>query len=207
MMIGLLRSVGPAFCSLLILLFVAAASADDLDSIIFEGVIQRQIGAVIPAAEVVVIHTATGVERACDKRHEGRFRIAVGTPGNYILKASANGFTQQESQEIAVTTGRAFSIDLTLAAAGVSEQITVAAASPPLVDTNRTVVGDTITQRELDDLPVINRDPLQLVFLLGGVTEAPFINLGIGGRRPRRHSSRDARGGWFVLAYRRAGDL
>ena len=44
----------------------------------------------------------------------------------------------------------------------------------PQVDTNRTVVGDTITQRELEELPVINRDPLQLVFLLGGVTEAPL---------------------------------
>ena len=38
----------------------------------------------------------------------------------------------------------------------------------------RTVVGDTITQHELDELPIINRDPLNLVFLLGGVTEAPL---------------------------------
>ena len=174
MMIGLLKSIGPAFCSLLILLFVVAASADDLDSIIFEGVIRDSIGAVIPAAEVVVIHAATGVERSVLTNEEGRYRIAVGTPGNYKLKAIATGFNQQESQEIITTTGRTFTIDLTLAVAGVSEEVTVAAASPPLVDTNRTVVGDTVTQRELDDLPIINRDPLQLVFLLGGVAEAPL---------------------------------
>src|SRR6185369_8367633 len=103
-----------------------------------------------------------------------RFRIAVSTPGNYKLKANANGFKEEESEEISATTGRTFSIDFKLPAAGVSEQITVAASSPPLVDTNRTVTGDTIAQRELEDLPIINRDPLQLVFLLGGVAEAPL---------------------------------
>ena len=97
MITGLLKSIGPAFCSLLILLFVAAASADDLDSITFEGVIRDSIGAVIPAAEVVVIHTATGVERSVLTNEEGRYRIAVGTPGAYKLKASASGFNQQES--------------------------------------------------------------------------------------------------------------
>ena len=157
-------------------LFTASAttSADDLDNIVFEGAIRDTAGAVIPGAKVVVIQTATGVERITTSNTEGRFRIAVGAPGNYKLKASANGFNEQESQEVVTTTGRAFTIDLTLAAAGVSEQITVAAASPPLVDTNRTVVGDTITLRELEELPIINRDPLQLVFLLGGVTEAPL---------------------------------
>ncbi len=159
---------------LLLLLTSAAASADDLDNIVFEGVIRDTAGAVIPGAKVVASQTATGVERAAMSNAEGRFRIAVGAPGNYKLKASANGFNQQESQEVVTTTGRTFTIDLTLAAAGVSEQISVAASSPPLVDTNRTVVGDTITQRELEELPIINRDPLQLVFLLGGVTEAPL---------------------------------
>ncbi|HSE36660.1 MAG TPA: TonB-dependent receptor, partial [Blastocatellia bacterium] len=152
----------------------AYTSADDLDTIIFQGVIRDDTGAVIPAARVVAIHTATGVERAVSCNREGRYRIAVGTPGNYQLKASAIGFDQQASQKIFTTTGRTFTIDLTLAVAGVSEQITVAASGASLVDTNRTVVGDTITQGELEDLPIVNRDPLQLVFLLGGVTEAPL---------------------------------
>jgi hypothetical protein len=161
---------------LLISLFPTNAytSADDLDTIIFEGVIRDEAGAVIPAARVVAIHTATAVERSAICNQEGRFRISVGTPGNYKLKARATGFDQQESQEIFTTTGRTFTVELTLAVAGVSEQITVAPASASLVDTNRTVVGDTIPQGELEDLPIFNRDPLQLVFLLGGVTEAPL---------------------------------
>src|SRR6185295_3300232 len=38
----------------------------------------------------------------------------------------------------------------------------------------RTVNGETIARTELDALPIANRDPLQLVFLLGGVAEAPL---------------------------------
>ncbi|MEK6287356.1 MAG: TonB-dependent receptor [Acidobacteriota bacterium] len=165
-----------ALAGLLLVLVVSATttSADDLDNIVFEGVVRDTAGAVIPGAKIVAIQTATGVERVATTNGEGRFRIAVGAPGNYKLKVSATGFSEEESQPIAATTGRSFAIDFALHAAGVSEQITVAASSPALVDTNRTVVGDTITQRELEDLPILNRDPLQLVFLLGGVVEAPL---------------------------------
>ncbi|MEK6325221.1 MAG: TonB-dependent receptor [Acidobacteriota bacterium] len=161
--------------SFLLLAALTTTHADDLDNIVFEGVIQDTAGAVIPGARVVAIHAATGVLRVATSNSEGRFRIAVGDSGAYKLKASANGFKEEDSQQIAATTGRTFAIDFALTAAGVNEQITVAASSVPLVDTNRTVVGDTITQRELEDLPIINRDPLQLVFLLGGVAEAPLL--------------------------------
>ena len=48
----------------------AATSADDLDNIVFEGVIRDTSGAVIPAAKVVVIQTATGVERVATSNAE-----------------------------------------------------------------------------------------------------------------------------------------
>ncbi|HSB10299.1 MAG TPA: TonB-dependent receptor [Blastocatellia bacterium] len=156
------------------LTLAAVVFGDDLDNITFEGVTRDATGAVIAGAKVVVVHMTTGVERATVSNAEGRFRIPVSAPGNYKLKASANGFKDEESQLIEATTGRTFVVDFKLSAAGVNEQITVVASSPPLVDTNRTVVGDTIAQRELEDLPIINRDPLQLVFLLGGVSEAPL---------------------------------
>jgi Carboxypeptidase regulatory-like domain/TonB dependent receptor/TonB-dependent Receptor Plug Domain len=157
-------------------LFVVSTTtiADDLDNIVFEGVLRDSAGAVVSGARIVATHTATGVTRTAFSNGEGRYRIAINAPGNYKLKASADGFKDRESAEIATTTGRSFTIDFDLTPAGVNEQITVSSASPPLIDTTRTVVGDTVTQRELEDLPIINRDPLQLIFLLGGVTEAPL---------------------------------
>lgn len=159
---------------LLLLVLSGATSADDLDNIIFEGVIRDTAGAAIAGAKVVAVQIDTGVERSATSNDEGQFRIAVGEPGNYRLKASANGFNEHESKTLVTNTGHTYALDMTLAAAGVREQVTIAAVSLPLVDSNRTVVGDTITQRELEGLPILNRDPLQLVFLLGGVSEAPL---------------------------------
>ncbi|MCU1290762.1 MAG: hypothetical protein JWN60_2991, partial [Acidobacteria bacterium] len=44
----------------------------------------------------------------------------------------------------------------------------------PVVDTTRTVVGGTVTQREIEELPNSSRNALDLVFTLGGVTEEPL---------------------------------
>jgi Carboxypeptidase regulatory-like domain/TonB dependent receptor-like, beta-barrel len=151
-----------------------AARADDLDNLTFQGAVRDSAGAAVIGARVSAIHIATGVERATVTDGEGRYRITVNAPGNYRLKVAANGFQESESREIAVTGGRVLAMDFELQPAGISEQVMVKASNPPLVDTTRTVTGDTLTRRELDELPIAERDPLRLVFLLGGVSEAPL---------------------------------
>jgi hypothetical protein len=157
-----------------LILISSTARPDDLDNIIFEGTVHDSAGAVLPAARITLIHVATGVARYQTSGDEGRYRIAASAPGTYVIRAGAAGFKEEQGKEINVTTGRVYALDFTLAPSGVTEQVTVASSAAPLVDTTRTVVGDTITRRELDELPIINRDPLQLVFLLGGVAEAPL---------------------------------
>jgi Carboxypeptidase regulatory-like domain/TonB dependent receptor-like, beta-barrel len=160
--------------SLTITFLTSFAYADDLDNVTFQGVVRDNSGEVIPGARVTVSHTATGIQRRAVSDIEGRYRITASIPGNYSLSVIAPGFKEERRQEIAVSSGRTVSTDFTLAPSGVSEQMTVAASGIALVDTARTVAGDTISQRELDELPILNRDPLQLIFLLGGVAEAPL---------------------------------
>lgn len=169
-----------SLCSLLtILLPIAASFADDLDNIVFEGVIKDTSGAVMVAARVAAVQLATGIERVADTDERGRYRITVSEPGQYLITVAAEGFIENKSQEIATIAGRTFVLDLTIAPSGVSEQLTITASAPKLVDTNRTVVGDTLAKRDLEELPIVSRDPLQLVFLLGGVAEAPLSTAGL----------------------------
>ena len=164
-----------------ILVFIAnslgsagAIPTDDLDNIVFEGTVRDIAGASLSSATIVARHSATGIARTVTSSAEGRYRLVVTDPGAYSLIASAPGFTAEERKGIEVTTGRTIAIDFALAPAGVNEQVNVGVSSTPLVDTTRTVNGDTIARTELDVLPIANRDPLQLVFLLGGVAEAPL---------------------------------
>lgn len=160
--------------TLALALISSTVKSDDLDNIVFNGTVRDTNGAVLPEAKVVAVRIETGIERFAMTDEKGSFRILVDSPGTYLLKVSATGFEQAQSKEMNITTGRMLTRDFALAPKGANEQIIIASSSGTLVDTNRTAVGDTISQRELDELPIINRDPLQLVFMLGGVVEAPL---------------------------------
>jgi Carboxypeptidase regulatory-like domain len=85
----------------------ATVSVDDLDNIVFEGVLRDSAGAVVSGARIVATHTATGVTRTALSNGEGRYRIAVSAPGNYKLKATADGFKDRESSVTEAGRGQA----------------------------------------------------------------------------------------------------
>src|SRR5690606_31211511 len=104
----------------------------------------------------------------------GRYRIIELSPGVYRLRAVSAGFGTVEKVDLNTVSGQNVQSDFTLAPAGVSADVTVTAEDAPLVDTTRTVVGGTIEQRTIEDLPNVSRDALDLVFTLGGVSEEPL---------------------------------
>jgi hypothetical protein len=53
----------------------------------------------------------------------------------------------------------------------------VSDACAPPIDVTRTVAGGSVTREEMERLPSFTRSPLDLVFLLGGVTEEPLSTL------------------------------
>ncbi|PYP89578.1 MAG: hypothetical protein DMF61_02600 [Blastocatellia bacterium AA13] len=150
------------------------AAIDDLDNVIFEGTVSDPTGAAIKDALVKAIHSSTQITKSAVTNADGRYRIVVPNSGDYSIAVEAAGFVRHERAGLATVAGRTIAINFALAPAGVSEQVSVTASANPLIDTNRTVVGDTVTQQEIQSLPLIDRDPLRLVFLLGGVTEGPL---------------------------------
>jgi hypothetical protein len=150
------------------------AGLDDLDNVVFEGTVRDAAGALIAGASVRLVFDATAVERLSDTNTEGRYRILAFEPGRYTLKVNAAGFGEEEITGIQVTAGRKVTNDFTLAPAGANEQVVIESGGSVALDVTRTVNGGTIEQREIEELPLLNRDPLQLVFLLGGVAEPPL---------------------------------
>ena len=114
-----------------------AISTDDLDNITFQGTVKDSAGAAVSDATVLARHLATGIVRSATSDAEGRYRLVVGAPGAYSLRATAPGFAAQELTKLEVTTGRTIAIDFDLAPAGLNEQVNVVVSSTPLVDTTR----------------------------------------------------------------------
>lgn len=152
---------------------VSSGFAQDLDNVSISGKITDSNNAPVVGANVTATLTTTGVERSVVTNEDGVYRLITLPPGNYTVKFSATGFGNKEQKDLITVAGQNVQLNISLAPAGVTAEqtITIDGDDAPLVDTTRTVVGGTITSRELEELPVNTRNALDLVLTLGGTAE------------------------------------
>ncbi len=156
------------------LTLAATLSADDLDHISIEGTITDAAQQRIALAQITIKATATGQERTAASDQEGRYRFTALLPGAYELRVEVNGFRKAQYNFTAAA-GTKVRRDFKLEVVAIAEQITVEAATDQvLIDTSRTVVGGTITQRQIDELPLESRNINDLIFTLPGVAPPAF---------------------------------
>jgi hypothetical protein len=118
----------------------------------------------------------TNVERTVTTDEDGSYRIIELPPGVYKIRASQTGFGTKETTDLATIAGQNVQLDFSLTPGDVraEQTVTINDEDAPVIATTRTVVGGTVTQREVEELPNTSRDALDLVFTLGGVTENRF---------------------------------
>jgi hypothetical protein len=150
-------------------------AAQDLDNVTISGRIVDQSGAVIPGATVTATLPATKVMRTVTANGDGRYQLIQLSPGVYDVKAEFTNSAIEERKNLNTVAGQNVQLDFVLKPAGLAaETVIVNAAETVQVDTSRTVVGGTVTTREIESLPANTRSPLDLIFTLVGVTEEPL---------------------------------
>ena len=164
---------GVLFLFAILLALTIGTSGQDLDEVTITGKVVDQNKQVVVGAAVTATELTSGAERTVTTNEEGKYRIIQLKPGTYKVTATASGFGTQAKTDLQTLSGQNVQLDFTLAPAGVTAEATVAAGADdvPAVDTTRTVVGGTVTQRAVEELPNINRNPLDLVLTLGGTAE------------------------------------
>ena len=151
------------------------AAAQDLDNVTISGRVTDQNGAVVPGATVTAVLIATKANRTVVSDSDGQYKLIQLPPGTYTLKAAFTNFAVEEKTDLNTIAGQNVQLDFMLKPAGLTaETVVVSAVNAPQVDTTRTIVGGTVTTREVESLPVITRSPLDLIFTLGGVAEEPL---------------------------------
>lgn len=173
--------------------------AQDLDNVTIGGRITDQNGAVIPGAGVTAVLLATKVERTVVADSDGQYKFIQLAPGVYSVKATFTNFATEEKTDLTTIAGQNVQMDFVLKPATViAETVIVSAAEPPQVDTSRTVVGGTLTAREIESLPVNTRSPLDLIFTLGGVSEEPLSTRDLAEDRTISRSSPEEAGNFSL---------
>ena len=125
-------------------------------------------GAVVPGAAAVARHAETGIVREAVTDEEGRFRFPYLRVGRYEITVRMIGFTPV-SRAVVVTVGSAFELPVTLAVAGVDANVTVT-ADTTMLEAARSQVAGTVSQSEIQTLPLNGRNSLDLALLVPGVS-------------------------------------
>lgn len=147
--------------------------AQDLDDVTITGKITDSNGLAVVGASVTATLVETGEFRTVVTDDEGFYRIVKLKPGKYKIKTSQTGFGTQETTEITTISAQNLQQNFKLSPADVKAEqtVTVTEDDGPAVDTTRTIVGSTITEREIEEIPNNTRSPLDLVLTLGGTSE------------------------------------
>ncbi len=134
------------------------------------GIVTDPSGAGIPSAAVVVIGERTNVSRTARTDPEGRYQVTALLPGTYKIQIEASGFLKFESTGNEVQPNVIARLDASLQVGEVAESITVTAETTGL-QTEKTDVSSSITNREVRDLPLPNyRNYQSLLDLVPGAT-------------------------------------
>src|SRR4051812_7436110 len=141
------------------------------------GTITDKTGGVLPGATVSVTNTETGVAQSTASDSAGRYTVSDLLPGAYSVESSLSGFQTIVRQGIRVVVGAQVVVDFSLGPSAVSETITVSAAAP-VVDTVSAALGTVIEQKQIAELPLVDRSYSRLIVLAPGANEVPPATAG-----------------------------
>ena len=121
------------------------------------GIVRDASGAVVPGAGVVVTNLQTGASRTFTTDSEGHYAATFLQPGVYeVVLGGGGSFGKVDMKNVSVTVGNTRTVDATLSAASVSSDVVVT-TDPPVLDTDKVAVSQTISEVLVSNLPVNGR--------------------------------------------------
>ena len=174
-------------CALVVVLAWASLASAQVTSAVLQGVVTDGQGGVLPGVTVTATNTETGLVREVVSDQVGFFRATALPPGPYSVRATMDGFTPYTRTGLVLTVGQTATINMQLGSVTLTEAVTVEATAP-LVDATSNALGTTVTNAQLDDLPLAGRDFAALARLAPGVTGVGGGGISAGGQLTRNNS-------------------
>ena len=134
------------------------------------GTVTDQSGAVVPNASVVILDLGTGTARETKTSSRGEYQIFGLKSGNYKVTVSAQGMSTADITGIVLKGSDVIGANAVLKVSTANEQVVVTAEAPT-IDTQDQTISNTISHREVIDLPRDSRDVYQFLFLNPNITQ------------------------------------
>jgi carboxypeptidase family protein/TonB-dependent receptor-like protein len=154
------------------------------------GTVTDSSTAVIAQAKVTTRNLATNASRDTATDGTGRYRITSLTPGIYDVLVEKQGFKTVEYTRVELTVGQVQNLNPVLSPSAARETVLVRGESVAPVDLDDAQVGNLVNGQQIQDLPLILRDPYQLTLLSPGTIQGTSIlhGLSVNGSRERNNN-------------------
>ncbi|MGH9430429.1 MAG: carboxypeptidase regulatory-like domain-containing protein [Terriglobia bacterium] len=143
------------------------------------GTVKDQSGAVIPGAKVSLTNEGTGLTLTNTSDSSGNYTFTPIKIGSYSVTAQYQGFQTMERRNVQVQVQQQVQVNFTLAPGQVTQTVEVNAAPPALQVLNASV-GQVVTSRQINNLPLNGRNYTFLAQLAAGVTQDQEDTRGLG---------------------------
>jgi hypothetical protein len=162
-----------AIALLVAVLFGATAVSGQTINTNVSGTIKDQAGAAVPGAKVTLIDLSTKRETTATSNDQGFFTFSDVRAGNYQVTAERDGFRKTSVEGVVVNVGVPATVNLTLSAGQIVDVVTTTASDAQLVvNTENAKLQTTVLERQINDLPLNGRNPLDLANLQAGVNQS-----------------------------------
>ena len=157
------------FATVLVSLAFPLAADAQITTATIVGTISDPSGAQIPAASITVRNVDTGLRRTVVSGDDGSYRIEFLPVGNYAVEVTAtSGFKKAFRDGIVLRVNDTARVDFALEVGTVAEVVTVSTDTPE-VNTTSSELGRTVQSREIENLPLVERNVYTLLDLTPGV--------------------------------------
>jgi hypothetical protein len=136
------------------------------------GSVLDQSQAVVVGAAVTITDTQRGLTRNLTSNDAGEYLVTNLLPGVYTLRVAAPGFKNVERRNIELQVASDVRVDFVLQPGDTQQTVTITEEAP-LVDSTSAVLGGTLTNQTISEMPLNGRNFMNLLQLRPGVMIYP----------------------------------
>lgn len=167
-------------CSLMaVFMLVPKAHAQYRASL--RGVVSDPTTAVIPGATVTLTNTETGEKQVHTTDENGIYNFNALPPGHFSITVVRDGFQQHVVNDVQIIPEQPNALNIQLQLGQESQTVTVVGSDIPAIDTETADSGRSISENEIQHMPVFQRDVTGLIQLAPGVLADGAQQAGGGG--------------------------
>src|SRR5271154_5319128 len=143
---------------------VPTPSSAQVNTVNLSGMVLDPQNLAVKDAKITLQNPAKGIERTATSDTNGRYEFVGLAPGTYTLSVEAPGFAILTDTSFTLTLGQVAEYNPQLRLKTSAASVNVSAA-PDLVETSKTDVSMTVSQNQIDNLPINGRNYINFTLL------------------------------------------